>query len=218
MSQDEEQRRRTRIEIETPTSHREVVQSQVTTRYPAERKGMSTGTVAAIALTAIAATAIIFLFLMNRSDDAANTNVNIRTAAATTPPTPLPTAPVIVQQQPLTQPTPIIIQQPAPIQPAPVIIQQQPATAAAPADIQPTAAAPANVPDDAGLQTKVDKAFSDDPDIVNATVNTMVVNGKVMLTGTVKSDDLKRRAERLAYAVKGIRSVDNKIAVDPNAP
>ncbi|MCA1593257.1 MAG: BON domain-containing protein [Acidobacteria bacterium] len=209
MSQDEEQRRSSRIEVETPAGRREVVQSQVT-RYPAERTGMSTGTVAAIALTAIAATAIIFLFLMNRGDDSSNTNVNIRTAAATQP-TPLPQTPIIVQQQPMPQQTPIIIQQPAaPPAAAPVIIQQPAASA--------PSAPPANPTDDLTLQTKLDKAFSDDRDIVNASINATIVNGKVMLMGTVKSDDLKRRAEKLAYQIKGVRSVENKITVDPNMP
>ncbi|MGB8508362.1 MAG: BON domain-containing protein [Pyrinomonadaceae bacterium] len=217
MSQDEEQRRHSRIEVETPTGRREVVQSQVT-RYPAERKGVSTGMVAAIALTAIAATAIIFLFLMNRSDDSANTNINVRTAAGTQP-TPLTQTPVIVQQQqPLTQPTPIIITQPAPAtSSAPVIIQQPaapPVTTAAP----PASSSAANQNDDPTLQLKIDKAFSDDTDMANASVNATVVNGKVMLMGTVKTDDLKRRAEKLAYQIKGVRSVDNKITVDENAP
>jgi osmotically-inducible protein OsmY len=36
--------------------------------------------------------------------------------------------------------------------------------------------------------------------------------------GTVATDVLKQRAERLAYAVKGVRSVDNKITVAPASP
>ncbi|HEX8723466.1 MAG TPA: hypothetical protein VF736_22805, partial [Pyrinomonadaceae bacterium] len=66
MSYDEEQQKRSRVVIETPTARREVVQQQ-TVRYPAppERRGYSTGVLATVALLAIAATAIIFLFLTN---------------------------------------------------------------------------------------------------------------------------------------------------------
>ncbi len=60
MSYDEEQHRRSRVVVETPTARREVVQQQ-TVRYP-ERRAHSTGMVVTVALVAIAATAIVFLF------------------------------------------------------------------------------------------------------------------------------------------------------------
>ena len=217
MSQDEETRRHSRIEVQTPAGRREVVQSQVT-RYPAEREGFSAGMVAAVALAAVAATAVIFfLFFMNPREDESSTNINIRTAGVQ--PTPVVQTPVIVQPTPMMQPTPIIIQQAPPVTTeAPPIIIQQPAPATQPAPR--TAAAPAapSGADDAALQTKVDKAFQDDADISGATVNATVVNGKVLLIGTVKSASLKQKAEALARAVKGISSVENKINVDPDAP
>lgn len=208
MSQDEEQQRRSRVVVETPTARREVVQSQ-TVRTP-ERTGYSTGMIAAVALTAIAATAIIFLFLTNRGDNSENTNVNIRTAAQSTPLVQQP--PVIVQQQPATQPTPIIIQQAAPpvSQPAPVIITPPAATAPPPATAPKAATV---VTDDATLQVNIDRAFRDDPDLKSADVTAVVVEGKVTLDGTVKSEDLKQRAAKAAYKIKGVRSVDNKLVV-----
>lgn len=224
MSQDEEQTRRSRVVVETPTARREVVQQQ-TVRYPAEeRRGYSAGMVATVALLAIAATAIIFLFLTNSRDDSTDANVNIRTTAATQP-TPMTQAPVVVQT-PLTQPTqqPVIIQQvPAPVTtaPAPVIIQAPPAdasTTTAPTSPPATGAAPAAGNDDSALQAKVDKAFADDPNVADASVDALVVNGRVRLTGTVNSDALKQRAERLAYAVKGVLGVDNKIVVSGGTP
>lgn len=217
MSYDEEQQKRSRVVIETPTARREVVE-QRTVRYPPpERRGYSTGVLATVALLAIAATAIIFLFLTNSRDDSATeVNINARTTAATQP-TPLTQAPIVVQT-PLTQPTPIIIQQ-AP-QPAPVIIQApattEPATTAPPASTAPPAAAPAN--DDATLQTKIDKAFADDPAVSTAVIDATVVNGRVRLSGTVNSDAVKQRAERLAYAIKGVLGVDNKLTVSSGTP
>jgi hypothetical protein len=218
MSYDEEQHKRDRIVVETPTSRREVVHSQ-TVRYPEERRGYSTGVVVAVALTAIAATAILFLFLTNSGDDASSTNVNIRTSAATQP-TPVLQTPVIVQQTPMTQPTPIIIQQPPPLTTAPpVIIQAPPATGTATAPPATSAAPPSRSgTDDLGLQSRVEKAFNDDTDLATADVTVIVLDGKVTLSGMVKTPALKQKAERLARAVRGISSVENNIAVVPDQP
>ena len=207
MSYDEEQQRRSRVVVETPTARREVVRQQ-TVRYP-ERRTYSTGMVVAVALVAIAVTAIIFLFLTNSRSDSTETNVNMRAAA--TQPTPMQ-APVIVQT-PMTQPTPIIITQPpTTTAPAPVIIQAPPTsttTTAPPASRAP--AAPAH--DDTSIQTKLDKALSDDTELSAAGVTATVIDGRVSLIGTVNSDALKRKAERLAYAIKGVTGVDNHITV-----
>jgi hypothetical protein len=210
MSYDEEQTKRSRVVVETPTERREVVQHQ-TVRYPEERRGFSTGMVVTVALLAIAATAIIILFLTNSRSDS-ETNVNIRTSA--TQPTPLTQTPVIVSQ-PATQPTPIIITQPAPVsQPAPVIIQAPPAsTTTAPPPTTTAPSAPAH--DDASLQAKLDKALTDDTELSAAGVTATIINGRASLTGNVSSDALKHKAERLAYAIKGVTGVDNHITVTP---
>lgn len=218
MSYDEEQQKRSRVVIETPTARREVVQQQ-TVRYPTppERRGYSTGVVATVALLAIAATALIFLFLTNSRDDSTEVNINARTAAAAQP-TPFAQPPVLVQT-PMTQPTPIIIQAPQTV-PAPVIIQAPPTTD--PATTAPPASSTAppapSASDDATLQTKIDKAFADDPAVSAAVVNATVVNGRVQLSGTVNSNAVKQRAERLAYAVKGVLGVDNRITVTAGTP
>lgn len=214
MSHDEEQQRRSRLVVETPTARREVVQTQ-TTRVP-EKRGYSTGIVAAVALTAIAATAIIFLFLTNNRDDSTNTNVNVATRAAT----PLPQPSTVIIQQPAAAATPIIITQTAPAttQPAPVIIQQ-PATGTTGSTTAPaatTASQPPSVPDDSAIQTNVNRKLQDDTDVGATDINATVSSGKATLTGTVNTADLKRRAERLVMSVKGVRTVDNQIAVLSN--
>jgi hypothetical protein len=211
MSYDEEQTKRSRVVVETPTERREVVQHQ-TVRSPEERRGFSTGMVVTVALLAIAATAIIFLFLTNSRGDS-ETNVNIRTAA--TQPTPVTQTPVIVSQ-PATQPTPIIITQPAPVsQPAPVIIQAPPASTTTTTEPPATTAPAAPAHDDASLQTKLDKALTDDTELSAAGVTATIINGRASLTGNVSSDALKHKAERLAYAIKGVTGVDNHITVTP---
>lgn len=217
MSYDEEQHKRSRVVVETPTERREVVHQQ-TTRYP-EKSGFSTGMVAAVALTAIAVTAIVFLFIMNSGDDEGNTNINVRTAAAQ--PTPVTQVPVIVQQTPMTQPTPIIITQPAPV------VVEVPSTTTTTTTVPPpattttttTAPPPASSgADDNTLQLNVEKAFRDDPDISGSSVIATVLDGKATITGEVKTAALKQKAERLVRTVKGIASVDNKITVNPDAP
>ncbi|MCA1567784.1 MAG: BON domain-containing protein [Acidobacteria bacterium] len=206
MSHDEEQQRRSRVVVETPTARREEVYTRTTRTPDHDRGGFSTATVAIVALVAIAATALILFFWMNSGTDATNTNVNIATA----PPTPLPTAPTPImmpQQQPM-QPPPIIVQQPAQTQPAPVIIEQP-----APATSAPATAPPANTgADDATLESRINKSYSEDPELAGIVVS--VIGGKATLIGSVKSQALKTRAERLANAVRGVRDIDNKLMVE----
>jgi osmotically-inducible protein OsmY len=84
----------------------------------------------------------------------------------------------------------------------------------------PTANAPsaaptvAPTPDDATIESKVSKALTNDPELGAANITVTVINGSATLIGSVKTPDLKARAERLAHAVKGVKSVDNKITVE----
>jgi hypothetical protein len=199
MSYDEERQRKSRVVVETPTARREEYVTQ-TRRMPPDRGGYSTGVVAAVALTAIALTALLVFFFMNSGTDATQTNVNVATAA-----TPIPTqpTPIIIQQTPMPQQQPIIVQQPATTtQPAPIIVQQPPASSAPPAN------------DDAAVETRVNKAFNDDSDLSSLGITVTVINGKATLNGIVKTADQKTRAEQLAHGVRGVKSIDNKIIVE----
>lgn len=207
MSYDEEQQRKSRVVVETPTTRHEEVSYTHRESAP-ERTGYSTGMVAAVALTAIALTALVLFFLMNDREDATNSNVSVATA-----PTPIPTAPtpLIIQQQPAPQQQPIIIEQPAQTQPAPIIVTQPappPATTTAP----PIANSGAT---DATVESNVNQAFTEDPDFSALGLTVTVIDGKATLIGSVQSADLKSRAERLARNVKGVRTVENKITVEP---
>ncbi len=156
----------------------------------------------------------------SRNNDSSETNVNARVAAAAQP-TPFTQQPVMVPT-PMVVPSPVIIQAPPPsttTAPAPVIIQAPPAAGTAATTTAPpsTAAAPP-AHDDASLQAKVDKAFSDDPQIAAANIDATVINGRVTLVGTVNSDAVKQRAESVAYKIKGVLGVDNKLVVNPSTP
>ncbi len=194
MSYEEEQQRRSRVVVETPTARREVVRTE-TARVP-DREGFSTGAVAALVVGAVALVTILFLFLMNNQQNTTNSNVPV---ATTTQP----------QQQP------VIVQQPAPVQQPPIVVQQ-PASQSAPVIVTGPPAGSAtsgSSGDDANVQTAVDKRISEDPTVSALGVTAMVIDGKLTLTGTVNSEDLKSRVERLVKDIKGVRAVDNKIIV-----
>lgn len=208
MSYDEERQRKSRVVVETPTARREEYVTQ-TRRTPPERGGYSTGVVAAVALTAIALTALLVFFFINRGSDATQTNVNVATAAAT----PLPT-----------QPTPIVITQPTPMpqQQQPIIVQAPPTqtTQAPPVIINqpaPTTAGASSVPpvaDDSAIESRVNKALNDDAELSALGITVTVINGKATLNGIVKTAEQKSHAEQLTRGARGVKSVDNKIIVE----
>lgn len=195
MAYDEEQARKSRVVVETPTERREVVHSQ-SVRTP-DNGGISAGMVGVLVVVAIALITMLVLFWIS-SQPATDPNV-----AATQPP---PTT-VVQQPAPVQQP-PVIVQQPAPAtQPAPIIVTP-------PAGGTTASAAPAeSVNIDSTIQTAVDKKISDDPDISTLGITASVLDGKVTLLGTVKTEALKIQVEKLVKQVKGVKSVDNQIMV-----
>jgi hypothetical protein len=193
MAYDDEQARKSRVVVETPTSRREVTQTE-SYRDP-ERGGISGATVGVIVVVAIALITVVVLFLMNgQQSDSANNNL----AAQQQPP--------VIVQQPATaaQQPPVIIQQPAPAtaQQPPVIINQ-PAPASA----------PANTSNDGPIQTAIDKKLSDNPTFSSLGITATVLDGKVTLTGTVNSEAVKSQVDRMIRAVSGVKQVDNQIVV-----
>ncbi len=204
MSYDEEQQRRSRVVVETPTARREVVSTQ-TTHVP-ERQGFSTGAVAALVVGAVALVTILFLFLMRNQQDDSNANVRVNTQPATA--TQPQQQPVIVQQPAPVQQPPIVVQQPAAAQPAPVIVQQ-------PAADSGSTQSGSN---DSAIQSSVDRKISEDSTLSSLGVTVIVIDGKATVTGMVNSEALKTRVERVVKSVSGVRSVENKIIVEPSTP
>ncbi|HEX7998838.1 MAG TPA: BON domain-containing protein [Pyrinomonadaceae bacterium] len=206
MSYDEEQQRRSRVVVETPTARREVVRTE-TSRVP-DRQGISTGVVAALVIGAIALTTILFLFLLNRNNESSNTNVRV----ATTAPTPLQQQqpPVIVQQPAQQQPPQtVVIEQPAQQQPPQTVVIEQPAGTTSPSS---TDARPRGN-DDATIQSRIDKKMAEDPKFASLGVIASVADGKVTLTGSVDTADLKRQVESMVKRIEGVRSVENQITI-----
>ena len=191
MAYDEEHARKSRVVVETPTERREVVQSQEV-RTP-DRSGVSAGMVGVLVVVGIALITILVLFWMSNQP---TTDPNANLTAQQQP---------TIVQQPAQQP-PVIIQQPAPVttQPAPIII-----TPGAPAG--GTTSMPAN--EDATVQAAVDKKLADDPTLSALGITATVMNGKLTLIGTVKSETIKGQVELALRRIKGVKEVDNQITV-----
>lgn len=200
MDHEEQQTKRSRVVVETPSARREV--SRTEREYtPINGGGTSTATIAVVVILAIGVVVLLLLLVMNRQ---ANENANLaaQQAAATQP----------AQQQP------VIVQQPAPQQQPPIIVQQP---GAAPVSQPPIIVNPpaggttttAHVPDDSAIQAEVEKRLQRDSALAALNLTVSVVDGKAMLVGTVASDQLKRQAEKAVMAVKGVKSVDNQIIV-----
>ena len=189
MAYDEEQARRSRVVVETPNERREVVHTQSVR----DNSGISAGMVGVLVVVAIALITMLVLFWMSSQP---TDNANLAAQQPTT---------VVQQPAPVQQP-PVIIQQPAPVttQPAPIIVTPPAGGAATSTD---------SVSMDSAIQAAVDKKISDDPEISTLGITASVVNGKVMLIGTVKTEALKTQIERMVKQVKGVKAVDNQISV-----
>lgn len=195
MAFDEEEAKRSRVVVETPTERREVVHSQSVR----DNSGISAGMVGVLVVVAIALITMLVLFWISSQPATDNANV-----AATQPP---PQTTVVQQPAPAQQP-PVIIQQPAPAtQPAPIVVT--PPAGGTTASTAPTE----SVNMDSTIQSAVDKKISDDPEISTLGITASVIDGKATLIGTVKTAALKTQVERLVKSVKGVKSVDNQISV-----
>jgi len=74
------------------------------------------------------------------------------------------------------------------------------------------------VPDDAAIQSQIEKTLAADSVLSALDVSTLVEAGKVTIVGSVMSRDLKQRVERAVHSVKGVNSVDNQLVVTEATP
>lgn len=200
MNFDEERQQKTHVVVDTPNEHREIF-TQRTEAIP-EKPGISSATVAIIAIVAITVIGIAIYIVSNKNKEAAaDRNANLSAASMNSsqeaPPTTIIQQPAAPQQQ-----SPIIIQQaPAPQQQqAPVIIEQ-----AAPSQ------ATVDSQDDATTQVTATRRLSNNPGMALITVT--MRRGTATLSGTASSEALKSRAEEVVRAVRGVSAVDNQITI-----
>jgi hypothetical protein len=167
-----------------------------------ESRGMSGGSIAAIIISAIIATALLTWFIVSNQQQNRDQELAIererslaaeRMAAQPQPQQPQqqPNVVILPQQQPQTVPVPVPV--PVPSQTAP----------------DPSATAPSNT----SIEISVNQKFLDDSQLKTYTIDASVDNGVVTLTGELPTNELKMRAEKLAGTVKGVRRVTNNLTV-----
>ena len=71
-------------------------------------------------------------------------------------------------------------------------------------------------PKDSDIQAKITEQFAASPDLMGASAT--VDNGVATLTGEVKDDAAKTKAETSAKDIKGVKSVVNNLTVMPPPP
>ncbi len=69
--------------------------------------------------------------------------------------------------------------------------------------------------DDAAITTSVKARMVEDQAVDAAAIKVETLNGNVMLSGFAKSSIEKSTAESIAMKVKGVKSVQNNVAVRP---
>jgi hypothetical protein len=74
------------------------------------------------------------------------------------------------------------------------------------------------VPDDAAIQSQIERALASDPVLSKLDVSTLVEGGKVKIVGSVGSVDLKQRVEKVMRSVRGVTGVDNQLVVTEATP
>jgi hypothetical protein len=184
-------RRRNRIVIETPTARNR------RGARPVGRQPSLAAREAIVALTVIGAAALatfIALFLTSRPYDPMNSTL--------APVQSVPAGSLAMQPSPKPSPT---------ISPSP---QQNLAGGIVPSP-EPTVE---TVPDDAGIQSQIERTLAADPTLSKLDVSTLVEGGKVTIVGSVRSADLKQRVEKTLRSVKGVISVDNQLVVTEATP
>jgi len=183
-------KRRNRIVIETTA--RQQRSGRPVGRQP--RPGTREGIVALTVIGAATLATFVALFLTSRPYDPMNSTI-----------APVQTVPAgSLATQPSPKPSPAISPSPK---------QNQPATA--PPSPQ---TASETVPDDAGLQSQIERTLASDPTLSKLDVSTLVEGGKVTIVGSVRSTDLKQRVERALRSVKGVAGVDNQLVVTEATP
>ena len=207
MNYEAETSQKRQVEMNNPATGRRVVATETTYTQQPERaeRGLSPSIVALIVVGAVTLMGLIFFFVMNQRDQQ-----HEQERAA------LEASERAAQQRAAEQQRPVIVQQPAPApaQP-PVVIQQTAPAPQSPSGNSGTSAPPSKNtgPSDMTIQTAVDEGMRADEQLAPLGISVTVLEGKVILLGTVPSSDLKRRAETMVKKVKGVRSVENQITV-----
>lgn len=70
-----------------------------------------------------------------------------------------------------------------------------------------------NVTDDTTIKAAIDKKLQDIAELLSYGLTITISRGTVTVVGTVPSDEVKEKIEKLVRAVKGVKQVDNQMVV-----
>ncbi|HSB10837.1 MAG TPA: BON domain-containing protein [Blastocatellia bacterium] len=183
-----------RIVQAVPVGSDRVVETRHHDAVVHEPRGISGGAVAALVLSGIALAVLVTMLIANNQQrDTDEELARERARAAEAAQQPQPSVVVVPQAQPMPVPAP--------------------ATAPTPAPSEHAAAATA--PTNTEVEIDVRSKLLNDPDLHSIPIEVKASGGVVTLTGQVSSEKLKLQAELLAGKAEGVRSVINKIIVEP---
>lgn len=87
-----------------------------------------------------------------------------------------------------------------------------------PPPLQPSVPEPPNPVHDAAITASVNAALARDPALASTTIEVETVNAQVALKGQAPDLAARERATRIAAAVAGVVSVENRLAIGRPAP
>jgi len=82
----------------------------------------------------------------------------------------------------------------------------------------PEALGEAPTSSDAEIKAEIEQVFASDAALSNLDVIAIVDSGKVTLSGSVESPELKQKAERAIRSIKGVTSINNQLVVTRATP
>ena len=76
----------------------------------------------------------------------------------------------------------------------------------------------APTPSDAEIKAEIEQVFASDAALSNLDVIAIVDSGRVTLSGSVESAELRQKAERAIRSIKGVTSINNQLVVTQATP
>lgn len=174
-----------------------------------ERRGLSGGAIVALVIGAMITAIIITLLIVNgqQADREEELALERERAAAAARAAERDAAQGLSSQQQPSQPSVVVI--PPQSQPSTVPV---PVPVPAPAQSAPPAQQPVQ-PSNTSIEVDVNSKLLDDAQLRTYPIIVRFDGGTLTMTGSVPSEELKMRAERLALTVKGVRRIINEIEV-----
>jgi type II secretory pathway pseudopilin PulG len=171
-----------------------------------ERRGMSGTAVAAIVIAAIAGAVLITLLIINSQQQRREDELAIERERAAAERRAAEAQSTPQQSQP---PQVVVVPQPPP---STVTV---PVPVPSPSASGSTGVAPSSSTSNLSIEIDVNGKLLDDPQLRSHPITVRFENGSATLSGSVPSEELKARAEKIAMSVKGVRHVINNITVEP---